>query len=81
MDKIFKGSKITLEHIQIKNLRKAKKLAKALYIIEVECGIQSVEFILENSFICCDIDEDKLIKTPMEKTLKDLIKSYNKEID
>jgi hypothetical protein len=79
MDKIFKGSKITFEHIQIKSLRKARRLAKALNVIEIECGIQSVEFVLMNSFICCDIDEDKLIRTPMEKVLKDLIKSYRNE--
>ena len=75
-DKIFKGSKITLEHIQVKSIKKARRLAKALNIIEIECGIQSVEFILLNSFICCDVDESKLNKTPMEKTLNELIKSY-----
>jgi len=76
MAKAFSGSRITLEHIQIKSLKKARKLAKALNVIEIECGIQSVEFKLLNSFICCDVNENKLGKTPMEETIRELIKAY-----
>lgn len=78
--KTFTGSEITLEHVQIKSTKKAKKLARALNIIEIECGIQSVAFRLVNSFVCPDVDISKLNKTPMEKTLRRLIKSYRKSI-
>ena len=75
----FTGSEIIFRHIQIKSLKKARKLARALAIIEVECGIQSVGFTLENSFICPDVKVNKLGKTPMEKTLRKLIRSYRKQ--
>ncbi len=75
----FNGSKITLEHIQIKSVKKARRLAKALNILEIECGIQSVEFELRNSFVCPDVKLWKLGRTPMERTLKKLIRQYRKQ--
>lgn len=76
MKESFSGSKITLQNIQVKSIKKARRLAKALSILEIECGIQSVEFELRNSFICPDVKIWKLGKTPMERTLRKLIKSY-----
>ena len=76
MIKTFVVSQVILKHIQIKSIKKARKLAKVLNIIEIECGIQSVEFRLIDSFICPDINENKLGKTPMEKVLRRLIKAY-----
>jgi hypothetical protein len=77
MKKEYK-SEITLDHIQIKSIAKAKKLAKALNVIEIECGIEIVKINLIDSFICPDIEMNKLKKTPMERLLKRLIKSYQK---
>lgn len=76
MKESFSGSQITLKHIQVKSFRKARKLAKALNVIEIECGIQSVEFELISSFICPDLKVKKLNRTPMEKVLRRLINSY-----
>lgn len=80
-DKSFLGSKIILKHIQIKSLKKARKLARHLDKIEKNVGIQSVAFELRNSFVCPDVEIEKLNKTPMEKTLRKLIKEYRKPID
>ena len=66
-------SKITLENLQIKSLKKAKKLAYALNIIEEECGIKNVKITLKNIFICEWIDTSKLNKTNMELLLRDLL--------
>jgi hypothetical protein len=76
MAKSFTGSRIVLTHIQVKSLKKARKLARHLDKIEKNCGIQSVTFVLEDSFICCDVEVDKLNRTPMEMTLRDMIKKY-----
>lgn len=64
--------KIKLENLQVKSLKKAKKLAKALEVIEEECGIHEVEIIIDNIFICPWIELYKLDKTGMEKLLAEL---------
>lgn len=67
-----KRNKIILRNIQVKSLSKARKLAKALDIIEEECGIHEVEIEIEGIFICPWIELHKLNKTGMEKLLADL---------
>jgi len=69
----MKRAKITLESMQIKSLRSARQLAKALTIIEEECGIRSVKLTLKDCFICSWIDYTKLNKTRMEEQLEDII--------
>jgi len=64
-----KSSKIILEGIQIKSTEKAKKLAEALSVIEIECGIHSVEIIVRNSFICNDVNLKELNTTSSEIAL------------
>lgn len=66
-------SKIILKGLQIKNIRKAKKLAYALNIIEEECGIKNVEIIFKDIFLCKWIDLDKLNKTEMELLIRDIL--------
>ena len=67
-------SKIILENLQVKSLEKAKKLSKALEIIEEECGIFEVEISIENFFVCPWIDMDRLNNNGMEKLLCGLLK-------
>ncbi len=66
-------SQVKLEGMQVKSLDKARKLAKALDIIEVECGIKSVRITVEDMFVCPGIDFSRFGKTPMEKLLKELL--------
>ena len=65
-------STITLKGIQVKSLKKAKKLSKALSIIEEECGIHSVKITIKDSFICPDIKLSELSTTPMEELVADI---------
>ena len=67
-------SKITLEGLQIKNIKKAKRLAYALNIIEEECGIKCVKITFKDIFICPWIDLKKLNNTDMEKLIKGIFK-------
>lgn len=62
-------TEITIDKWQIKSLKKARKIAKALAIIEREAGIRTVRINFTNSFLCSDIDITKLNKTPMERCL------------
>lgn len=64
---------IHLKNLQIKSLEKAKKLSKALEIIEEECGIHEVKIIIDNFFICPWIDIKYLSETEMEKLLSEII--------
>lgn len=68
----IKRGKIILENLQVKNLEKAKKLAKALQVIEEECGIHEVEISIEGFFVCPWIELHKLDETGMEKLLAEL---------
>jgi hypothetical protein len=70
-------SEIILKGLQVKSLRKAKKLAAALAIIEEECGIKNVKITVEDVFFCGWIDKKKLNKTEMEKLLCELIKKVS----
>lgn len=65
-------SKITLENLQIKNLEKAQKLARALEIIEEECGIHEVEIEIKGFFVCPWIDLTQMQNSGMEKLLVEL---------
>ena len=67
-------SKINLRGLQIKSLKKARKLSYALNIIEEECGIKNVKITMKDIFICKWINMDKLNKTEMECLIRDLIK-------
>jgi len=64
---------ITLKGIQIKSLKKAQVLSRALSVMEEECGIHEVKITLSNVFVCPWIDLEKLKRTPMEKLLKSII--------
>ena len=70
----MKQSKLILDSMQIKSLRSAKQLAKALTIIEEECGIKNVRVVLKDCFLCGWTDFEKLDKTPMQKLLRDIIR-------
>lgn len=74
--KIGRG-KIRLENLQVKSLEKAKKLAKALEIIEEECGIHEVEISIDGFFVCPWIELHKLDDTGMEKLLAELFVKAN----
>ena len=65
---------ITLENFQMKSLKQARIFCKALSTLEVECGIRHVLFNISGTFVCTDIDLDKLNRTPMERLMSRLIK-------
>jgi hypothetical protein len=67
-----KRSKILLSNLQVKSIHKAKRLAKALEIIEEECGINEVEICIDNLFVCPWIKLSELQSTEMEKLLAEL---------
>jgi len=68
----IKRPEIILSGIQVKSLSKCRKLAKALTVIEEECGITETRITIKAPFICPWIDIDKLNKTPMQKLLRTL---------
>ena len=70
---------IRLGNLQVKSLKKAKRLAKALEIIEEECGIHEVEIEVRDFFICPWIELSKLDKTGMEKLLAELFFKYKNQ--
>ena len=69
--KINRG-KIKLENLQVKSIEKAKKLAKALEVIEEECGIHEVEIEISGFFVCPWIDLTQMQSTGMEKLVAEL---------
>jgi hypothetical protein len=69
----IRQSKIILDSLQIKSVKKAKLLAKALAVIEEECGIHEVKIELKDVFICPWINLEALDKTPMEELLREII--------
>ena len=69
--KINRG-KIELKNLQVKSLEKAKKLAKALEVIEEECGIHEVEIEISGFFVCPWIDLTQMQSTGMEKLVAEL---------
>ena len=70
------SGEIKLKGIQIKSLKKARILCKALSKIEEECGIKEVLITFEDTFVCPWIDESKLNKTEMEKLVASLITKF-----
>jgi hypothetical protein len=68
----IKRGQIILRNLQVKNLEKAKKLAKALETIEEECGIHEVEIEISGFFICPWIELAQLQSTGAEKLLAEL---------
>lgn len=69
--KINRG-KIRLENLQVKSIDKAKKLAKALEVIEEECGIHEVELEISGFFVCPWIDLTQMQSTGMERLVAEL---------
>jgi hypothetical protein len=65
-------SEIVLRNLQIKSLEKAQRVAKALNILEEECGIKETMITFENVFWCPWIDKSKLNQTEMQKLLVEI---------
>jgi len=74
----IKRGKIKLENLQVKSLEKAQKLARALSVIEEECGIHEVEISIDGFFVCPWIELHQLSNTGMEKLLADLFMNLKK---
>jgi hypothetical protein len=70
---------IKLTGLQIKSLKKARKLSKALEVIEEECGIGPVMIKFQDMFICPWIDANKLNKTGMQKVVRNIIRKIRKK--
>lgn len=75
----IKRGEIILKNLQIKSLKKAKKLAKALSVIEIECGIRETKVTIIDPFICPDIDLRKLKDTETEIFLRNLLNEIIKQ--
>ena len=69
----IKQGQIIIRNLQIKSEDKLRKLAKAIEVIEEECGIHEVEIELENIFICPWIDLKNINDSGMEKLLSNII--------
>ena len=65
---------ITLRGGQFKSLTAAREVAQAVGVIERAWGIRCVRLALENTFVCPDIDLDRLCDTPDELWLRSAIK-------
>jgi hypothetical protein len=61
---------IRLVGLQIKSIEKARKLARAVDIIEKELGIYEVLLTLEDCFICPEIDWRRFDRTPMQRHIR-----------
>lgn len=72
-------TEIHIYNWQIKTLEKAKKIAKALEIIESEMWIHSVRLFMQWCFFCPEIDLSKLWYTFMERHLREIILEYNRK--
>ena len=66
-------NKITLDGIQIRSLKIARELSRALNIIDENCGIENMEIEIKNVFICGWFDITELDETEMDCLLRDLI--------
>ena len=69
-----KYPKIIIDGLQVKSLKKAKKLSDALSVIEEECGIKEVEITFKNMFICPWINIEKLNRNEMDCLIRDIFK-------
>ena len=65
---------IRLDGVQIKSLRIARKICKALDVIEEVGGIHSTRITVNRLFVCPDIDLTKLNRTPMERLVSGLLR-------
>ena len=68
----IKRGQIIIKNLQVKSLGKAKKLSRAIEIIEEECGIHEVEIVVDNIFVCPWIELSSLDGSGMEKLLAGL---------
>ena len=66
--------RITLRGGQFKSLKAACEVAEAVGVIDRAWGIRSVRLALENTFVCPDLDLDRLCDTPEELWLRSVIK-------
>ena len=70
----MKQSEIIIKNMQIKSIEKLKILSKNLDELEKELGIHQVKITIQDTFICPDIEIDKLdIEQPMNMLLVELI--------
>ena len=74
-------SEIIIKEMQVKSIQKLKRLAVLLDEIEKEFGIHTVKIILQDYFICSDIEQDlskfNFGATPMERTILEIL-DWNK---
>ncbi len=73
-----KSPEIRLTGLQIKSAEKARKLAAAIDVIEVEMGIRCVWITFVDCFFCPDIDWSKIDKTPMQRVLGRIVAKSGK---
>ena len=68
-------SLIKIKHCQIKSIEAAYELADGLDKIEKACGIKSVAIVLEDNFVCADIDftEMKKSKNPIYRDIGEIL--------
>lgn len=69
----MKKSEIKLTGLQIKSIKKLEKFSALLDEMEKEFGIREVMFIMDDCFICPDINLSDLKDTPMNKLIIKLI--------
>lgn len=70
----MKYPEITIDGLQVKSLKKAKKLSDAIGVIEEECGIKVVRITFKNMFICPWINLEKLNRNEMDCLIRDIFK-------
>ena len=73
----MKHPEIRLTGCQIKSIEKARKVAEALHILEVETGIRETVISLVDCFICPEITDaelDTMNGTAMERHVRDIIR-------
>ena len=72
----IKRGEIKLTNLQVKSLESVQRLSKALNEIEEQCGIHSVNIIIENAFVCPWIDLEELNDTGMECLIRGFLKKF-----
>jgi hypothetical protein len=76
-----KHPEIRLTGCQIKSIEKARVVAEALHVLEVETGIKETRIMFVNCFICPDITDaelDTLNRTAMERAVRSIIRDLKK---
>jgi hypothetical protein len=77
----MKHPEIRLTGCQIKSIEKARKVAEAWHVLEVETGIRETRITLVNCFICPDITDeelDTLNQTAMEQAVRKIIRDLRR---